>query len=193
MSVSSRAVIRMGPVAKTRNSTLTLKEHQTFLTLARKKQRFENKLEDARPLTADERQSLLRLEPLVRAEQVGRTRHWASILFSSACFWHHLKYIHIYIQQAKYNEALKKWVEGSRSPYRLLDKSISGAVDAFITELKEEQKAMYPKHYQHHIVSTLIDPSGAPLLPEPGFLVGVKTATPSAKTIHIPDLPFDIK
>ena len=72
MSVGSRAVIRMGPVAKTRNSTLTLKEHQTFLTLAKKKLRFENKLEDARPLTADERQNLLRLEPLVRAEQVGK-------------------------------------------------------------------------------------------------------------------------
>ena len=71
MSVSSRAVIRMGPVAKTRNSTLTLQEHQTFLTLTRKKLRFENKFEDARPLTSGDRQSLVRLEPLVRAEQVG--------------------------------------------------------------------------------------------------------------------------
>ena len=75
----------------------------------------------------------------------------------------------------------------------MLEKAISGAVDSFIGELKEKQKAIYPQHYQYHIVSTLIDPSGAPLLPEPGFLVGVKTATPSARTIHIPDLPFDIK
>lgn len=44
-------------------------------------------------------------------------------------------------QQEKYEVALRKWVEGSRAPYKSLDQQLSQPVDALLAALKDKQAA----------------------------------------------------
>lgn len=160
-------VIKLGPVAKLRNSALSLAEHRTFQALARKQQRFEAGAADARPLTAQERQTLAGLEPLVRAEQ------------------------------ARYFEALLKWVDGARAPYKPLDRALGPLVEPFLAELRARQKAAYPRRYRRHCTAPLGAPppgQGGLLLPAPAFRDRVKTArVPPSGCLRVPGaLPVDI-
>jgi hypothetical protein len=160
-------VIKLGPVAKLRNSSLSLADHRTYQALSRKQQRFEAGADDARPLTAQERQALAGLEPLVRAEQ------------------------------ARYVEALQKWVDSGRAPYKPLDRAVGPLVEPYLAQLKERQKAAFPRRYQRHFSAPLGAPppgqGGVLLLPAPAFRDTVKTArVPASARLRVPELPLDI-
>lgn len=155
-------LIKLGPVAKLRNSSLTLQEHQTYQTLARKADRAEKGYADARPLTGEERQTLERLDPLVRAEQV------------------------------KYTEQLHKWRESGRAPYRMLEKALGPRVDAFLEAVRTHQTAALPQHYQQHFKSSMVTTAGETARAEPAIISCVKLADASAETLRVPDLPVDM-
>lgn len=155
-------LIKLDPVAKLRNSSLTLQEHRTFQAVSHKLLRFEHQLDpDARPLTAEERQALDRLDPLVRAEQ------------------------------AKYADQLSRWRESGRAPYRFLEKSLASGMDACLQVLRNRQQASLPRHYQLHFTSALgrdEDPGAAP--PEPKHLSTVKPARAWRQRMRFPSLPM---
>ncbi len=170
--VAMGRVMKLGPVAKLRNSSLSLADHRAFQALLRKQQRFEAGAGDARPLTAQERQALAGLEPLVRAER------------------------------ARYLEALQKWVDSGRAPYRPLDKAVGPLVEPFLAQLRARQKGAYPRRYQRHLSAPMggAGPGqgggghgGLLLLPAPAFRETVKTArVPAAGRLRVPALPLDI-
>eukprot|EP00624_Nannochloropsis_granulata_P005562 evm.model.NODE_39607_length_6196_cov_17.542286.3 len=156
-------LIKLGPVAKLRNSSLTLQEHRTFQTLSRKQFRFDQQLDmDARPLTADERQTLEKLAPLVRAEQ------------------------------AKYGELLSKWRESGRAPYKMLEKHVGPRVDAYLQALRMHQLASIPQYYQMHFKSPLKPEEGVGERMEPAFIGGIKAADIAKERVHVPPLPVDL-
>ncbi|KAM3572862.1 hypothetical protein VYU27_005165 [Nannochloropsis oceanica] len=156
-------LIKLGPVAKLRNSSLTLQEHKTFQALSRKQFRYDQQLDmDARPLTAEERQTLEKLAPLVRAEQ------------------------------AKYGELLSKWKESGRAPYKMLEKHVGPHVDAYLQAMRLHQLASIPQYYQMHFKSPLKPEEGLGERMEPAFIGGIKAADVLKKRVHVPPLPVDV-
>jgi hypothetical protein len=117
---------------------------------------------DARPLTADERQTLEKLDPLVRAEQ------------------------------AKYGEQLSKWRESGRAPYKMLEKHVGPRVDAYLQALRLHQLGSLPQFYQMHFKSPLKPEGGVGESLEPAFIGGIKAADVSEERVRVPPLPVDI-
>lgn len=105
--------------------------------------------------------------------------------------------------QDKYAASLEKWVEGSRSPYKALDRQLAEVVDTYLTSLKDVQRAFFlPRTAKPGEPVNWLQVARE-LMPDfnamtahghvpPPRLLSVERPVPEPLSLRIPTLPTDM-